>query len=492
MQAPNHSFPDEPRYGEPIVQIQTGGMEIFVISDLHLASGLNASKNYDGTENFFTDDAFVRFIDHLQARQTGTRALLLINGDFIDFLRIRNIPATDADFQTWELLLSRLGIQKGAAELRASIQKKETEYGLKTHDYKSVWKLHTCMQGHPRFFERLALWLQDGNKLVITKGNHDLEWYWPAVRNHFRFYLAGCIARKTEQPVHEVLRHTIAAQTYFADHAVQFDGTIYAEHGHRFDSTTAVKGPPLLPNGQEINLPFGSFFNRYLINRLELSYPYLDNVRPTSNILLVLLRERFPLALKMLFHYLPFLLLIIPKKLYWHTFKYLLSFLLVVVAPVLITVFAIWQGWNTALFKAAVVQKNASFIGQQLLGTVKNLGFLFLSYIFGRILVFAKLKAPYSFYPEALNILMQNPGLEIATFGHTHNPEQQYDQDTHYYNTGTWIPVYESSSADVRFDKTFTFLHITRDAAGLPLPYPLQRWNDEALRSEPMILTEKK
>ena len=375
---------------------------------------------------------------------------------------------------------------------RASISKKEIDYGLKTHDYKSVWKLHRCMQGHPHFFDRLARWLQDGNKLVITKGNHDLEWYWLAVRNYFQLFLAKLIARKWDQPVEDVLTRTVIPQTHFADHAVLFDGLVYAEHGHRFDSTTAVKGAPLLQNGQELNLPFGSFFNRYLINRLELSYPYLDNVRPTSNILLVLLRERFPLAIKMLFHYVPFVLLIIPKKLYWQTFKYLLSFLFVVVLPLLIAIFAIWQGWNTALFKAAIAQKNTSFIVQQLLGILKNAGFLFLSYIFGRILVFARLKASYSFYPQALNILMQNPGWEIATFGHTHNPEQQYDQDTHYYNTGTWIPVYQSTSADVRLDKTFTFLHIARDAAGQPLPHPLQRWNDDALRSEPMILTEKK
>lgn len=475
-----------------MVQIQTGGKEIFVISDLHLASGLDRSKNYEGTENFFYDDGFAHFIDHLQNKQNSPKALLLINGDFIDFLRICTIPETDEDFQVWDDMLIKIGIRRGVEKLRDSIEKKEKTYGLKTNDYKSVWKLHCCTQGHPAFFARLAQWLQDGHDLVIVKGNHDLEWYWPAVRQYFCLFLAGQIAQQRQRTVEEVLDCVVIPQIRFADHAVVLDGAIYAEHGHRFDSTTAVKGKPLLEDGKELNLPFGSFFNRYLINRLELSYPYLDNVRPSGNILLVLLRERFPLAIKMLFYYVPFLLLLIPKKLYWQTFKYLLNFLFVIVVPVLITLFAIWQGWNGTLFKAAVSQKNTSFISQQLLGVARNLGFLFLSYIFGRILVFVKLKAPHSFYPDALNILMDNPGLKIATLGHTHNPEQQYDGDTYYYNTGTWIPVYESSSASVRFDKTFTFLQISRDADGLPLSHPLQRWNDDALRSDPLILTDKK
>ncbi|MBE7173120.1 MAG: metallophosphoesterase [Williamsia sp.] len=491
MAIPQPLLTREPTYGEPITRISTDGKELFVVSDLHLASGLNGSSNYEGTENFFTDDAFGRFMDHLQNKQTG-HAILLINGDFVDFLRIRDLPATEEEFTTWNQLLMRTGIQRSVDELRASISKKERAYGLKTHDYKSVWKLHCCMLGHPLFFERVGRWLQDGNQLVITKGNHDLEWYWPAVRHYFRLFLAGCIASNTGQSPEKVLTDIVVPQTRFADHAVVFDGTFYAEHGHRFDSTTAVKGAPLLDNGEEINLPFGSFFNRYLINRLELLYPYLDNVRPASNILLVLLRERFPLALKMLFYYVPFMLMIIPKRLYWETFKYLLSFLFVIVLPILITAWAIWHGWNLALFKGALSQKNSSLITTQILGVLKNAGFLFLSYIFGRILVLVKLKAPWSFYPDACKILTEDPRLKMVTFGHTHNPEQQVGQNNWYYNTGTWIPVYESKSASVRFDKTFTFLHISRDRQGDLLSQPLQRWNDDALRSDPMILTDKK
>ena len=474
-------------YGEPVMTVHSDGKEIFVISDLHLASGINQSRNYDGTENFFTDDSFVRYLDHLQKGVSGKPAILLINGDFIDFLRIRDLPVTAQDFLCWQAILGSIGIQKTIEDLQASIVNKEREYGLKTHDYKSVWKLHVCVLGHNRFFERLARWLHDGNELIITKGNHDLEWYWPAVRHYFRLYMARTVSLQRNTKANHTLAGSGSRQIRFADHAVLIDGSIYAEHGHRFDSTTAVQGEPLLANRVELNIPFGSFFNRYLINRLELSYPYLDNVRPTSNILLVLIRERFPLAIKMLFRYVPFMLLIIPKKLYWQTFKYLLSFLLVIVLPLVVTGFAIWHSWPHT-----PVRRNPSFIIQQLLSQLRNFGFLFLSYIFGRILVFVRIKPPYSFYGDAQDIFAATPALRIVTFGHTHNPEQRTRQETYYYNTGTWIPVYESAAADVRFDKTFTYLHITRDERGIPVASPLLRWNDDALRSELMVLTDKK
>jgi hypothetical protein len=54
-------------------------------------------------------------------------------------------------------------------------------------------------------------------------------------------------------------------------------GNLYIEHGHRFEATTAVKGAPTLTRApSELNLPLGSFVNRYIINRLEGLEPFLD------------------------------------------------------------------------------------------------------------------------------------------------------------------------------------------------------------------------
>ncbi|MEJ7677618.1 MAG: hypothetical protein WKG06_07070 [Segetibacter sp.] len=479
-------FSSEVAYGAPQVEIGSGGKDIFVISDLHLASGLNANSNYQGTENFFADQSFIRFIDNLDKKNSSKKALLVINGDFVDFLRICNIPETDKDFNDWQEMLHVIGITKSQEELRNSIIKKERTFGLRTNDYKSVWKLHVCISGHKSLFERLAIWLHSGNEILITKGNHDLEWYWKAVRDYLQYYFALLLAKKLLLPVQALLREIISGVT-FADNSVIIDNKIYFEHGHCYESTTAVQGDVLSRNKEELNLPFGSFFNRYLINKIELYYPFIDNVRPRQNILLVLFRERFPLALKMIFCYLPFTLLLIPKNKWWQIFKYALTFFFIIILPLIITGYAIYKNLPHQSHP-----QNTSWILQQILNIGKNLGFLFLSYLFARIMTLVKLQAPPSFAPDAENIFKSNNTLEVVIFGHTHNPEQLNRNGRWYINTGTWIPVFETSSANIRIDKTYTFLHLSYNAANKLIIHTLQRWNDDALRDDDLPLTEKK
>lgn len=474
-------------YGEPRIKFESGGKDIYVTSDLHLASGRNADGNYDGTENFFADNSFARFLDHVVQSSGGKKLILVINGDFIDFLRIRDIPSSREDFTEWQEFLAGLGIERSAESLERSIVKKEREYGLKTDDYKSAWKLQVCEKGHPMVFERLASWLQNGNLLIITKGNHDLEWYWMAVRNGLRLLLARRIAQKSGGEVAGTLENIVIPRISFADNQVLIDDKVLVEHGHRYQKLTAVQGEPLLENKTELNLPFGSFFNRYLLNRLELAYPYLDNIRPSENLLPLLLRERFPLAIKVLFKYIPFMLLIIPKKLYRETFKRLVSFVLIIVIPVVLTIYAIWQGFHIRL-----PGNNSSFIVRQLYNVLLNSGFLVLSYIFGRIMVLVKLSGPASLYGNALDVFGEVRGLQVVTFGHTHNPEQFDKNGKSYFNTGTWIPVFEIAVADVRLDKTYTYLHLRQDGNGNPVPEALMRWNDDASRPDPLILKDKK
>jgi UDP-2,3-diacylglucosamine pyrophosphatase LpxH len=476
-------FPEE-AYEKPLIEIDSDGRGIFVISDLHLAAGINSNNNYEGTENFFADQSFVRFIDHLEEKATAPKALLVINGDFIDFLRICDYPTTDNDFADWEEMLSIVGIPKKQKELRGSIIKKEKTFGLRTNDYKSVWKLHVCISGHQALFERLALWVYHGHRLIITKGNHDLEWYWKPVQNYLRYALARRLSQTQHLPVDDVLP-LVNDLTIFADHAMIIDKKIYIEHGHCYERTTAVQGNILSANKQELNLPFGSFFNRYLINKIELLYPFIDNVRPRQNILLVLFRERFPLALKMVFYYVPFTVLLVPKKMWWEIFKYAITFLLIIILPLAITGFAIYKSLPRDQHPS-----DTSWLLQQALNTGKNLGFLLLSYLFGRLMTLVKLSGPSSFVSFAEAILHKNPSLQIVTFGHTHNPEQKNLQGRWYFNTGTWMPVFEASSADIRIDKTYTFLQVEHAPAGELIIYPLQRWNDDALRTDTLPLVD--
>jgi hypothetical protein len=85
------------------VQVTADGAEIFVVSDLHLADGQRKDGRYSGTENFFYDASFRRFLRYANLR--GPNAMLIINGDFIDFLRVLYRPRQKEDFNEWEELV---------------------------------------------------------------------------------------------------------------------------------------------------------------------------------------------------------------------------------------------------------------------------------------------------------------------------------------------------------------------------------------------------
>jgi hypothetical protein len=72
--------------------------------------------------------------------------------------------------------------------------------------------------------------------------------------------------------------------------------------------------------------------------------------------------------------------------------------------------------------------------------------------------------------------------------GHTHNPDQFQIDGKWFFNTGTWIPVVEASSAQLRRDNMFCFLCVRRNAAGGWQPEPLQHWNDDAGRGDPWVV----
>jgi UDP-2,3-diacylglucosamine pyrophosphatase LpxH len=483
---------EQPAYGEELVSIGMDDREVFVISDLHLAAGLNENGNFDGTENFFADNSFSRFLLHLTNRKTGNKkGLLIINGDFVDFLRIRNIPHTSEDFKTWSDILSDLGIPRSPAQLASTITKKEQEYGLRTDDFKSIWKLYVSHKGHTLVFQSLARWLMDGNELMIVKGNHDLEWYWKKVRDYLRLLLANRIALIRSTHIETELANTILPRLLFADDKLLIEKKVYLEHGHRYENFTTVDGPPVLENGTELNLPFGSFFNRYLINRIELAYPYIDDVRPRQKILPLLIRERFPLALKMLFKYIPFCILIIPKKQYSYAFRYLFQFLYIILIPLLITGFAIYETYHHQPVLVSSSTSKSSVIWSYILPQLKNLVFLSTSYFMGRLFSMFSLSAPTSFYPAARIIWDAYPEVEIVSFGHTHDPEQKKQDSKAYYNTGTWIPVFQLDASNVRLDKTYTFLQISKDDSGNIRTNGLMRWNDDADRPDAMDLRDE-
>jgi hypothetical protein len=158
----------------------------------------------------------------------------------------------------------------------------ERRYGLKTNDYKTVWKLLVIERGHPIFVDALVKWVAAGGRVLFVTGNHDVEMYWPMVQDHVRFQLAGRRAAPAE----------LSSRIAFEESWLVIDN-VYVEHGHQYEPMTRVDGPPTLPpEHREINLPRGSFVNRYFINTVEALDPFIDNVKPVQESLLRLARQR--------------------------------------------------------------------------------------------------------------------------------------------------------------------------------------------------------
>ena len=486
--------------------------EIFVISDLHIASGKDGLGVYSGLENFFADQAFDRFLKDAQASadRQQKKALLVINGDTFDFLRVTDIPSGLEDILEWQQELEKLKIPKTTAQLSACISARERKYGLETDDYKTIFKLMAIHKGHPLFFSGLARWISKGHRLMMLKGNHDLEIVWPAVRNYIRLLIGEAIVATSRETsgampadvpgLYEILRYIVLPRISFIDDAVLIDGTLYLEHGHRYDKFTMVLDSPYINrpgHSAEINIPFGSFFNRYRINRIELAYPYMDKVRPTANILPILLSQNLPLALKMFGSQVPLFLRVLAtnRRYIWFMLRRVVPLLLAALPIILYLVWLLYP-----LITSSSTQPAKTGIGNTILQaamkTLGSAGSLILSYFLARLVGWLQLTEPSSLDDYARHVCrLSHRVYPVMSMGHTHNPSA-CDPGTSavFFNTGTWIPVIETSTLDVREDKMYTFLHLVRDSNGrlVVVPNQLERWNDDAGRADPQLLIRPK
>jgi UDP-2,3-diacylglucosamine pyrophosphatase LpxH len=479
----------EGRYAvDAIVQLESNGAEIVVVSDLHLGDGRQLDGTFSGSEHFFADEAFARFLDRVHVDLDGRPGILVLNGDVVDFLRIGRTPDTDDEFARWAALLARLGRPKDESVLRR-ISPKERSYGLKTHDYKSAWKLAAIVRGHGPFFDALARFLDRGHRVIVVKGNHDLEWYWRLVRDTLRLFLAERMPGPSDDDaVAARIRGPIAERLSFVDHALVFDDLFYVEHGHRFDRYSHVVDGATLAGGEELNIPFGSFFNRYLVNKIELAYPFIDNVRPRENLLPVLMRERFSLGLRLMSR-VPWMLCIIPARYYSYMFR---KFALTVLSFVLPIAAVVVLEWNEIMIAIGHVQRAASTTAGEIVGkALRDVAALLTSYLLARLVAHFELVEPSTLAKQARRVFRKDAKYRYVTFGHTHDPDTFEDGGRWFHNTGTWIPIVEASSAKIRHDRTYTFLHFTRSDDGGLAPGRLLRWNDDAERADPAVLVQR-
>jgi UDP-2,3-diacylglucosamine pyrophosphatase LpxH len=284
------------------------------VSDFHLSEGRSLENGLiHRNEDFFQDAAFAQFLAHhvqLSRRETAVEYFnipwkLIINGDIFDFLQVISKPKPGAEL---------FGV-KGVRTL-AELSQNEQDFGLGTSSPEIVWKVSHIAKGHPLFFQALAWFVaQPNNELLLMKGNHDIEMYWPDVQLRIRQLLQQAYADWQNTAVPNNTHATLPLLPDMPDaltlaelqQSVTFPpsflyepGLFYAEHGCQYEPANSFRNfeDPRLPATPDfpdapnfIELPSGSLFVRYFFNDVEHIHPFADNMKPISRYIFWLLRN---------------------------------------------------------------------------------------------------------------------------------------------------------------------------------------------------------
>jgi UDP-2,3-diacylglucosamine pyrophosphatase LpxH len=226
----------------------------FIISDLHLGEGRQSKlEDFDeqDTENF------VSFF-HEVSSMGGVK--VLINGDFIDFPQVilGNMSSPPQKF-------------------------------LGTTEMESTRRLRKVITGHPDEFEALKNFLtQNGNKLLLIPGNHDVDFCWNRVLKTFQQRIG-------------------ATDENFKFGMVYKEAGVYVTHGHQYSDDNRIDVPVDFTFNR-LNSCWGTHFVEKFFNTVEDIYPLLDNARPLWKVALsAILHEELLVTAQFVAEFLMFL-----------------------------------------------------------------------------------------------------------------------------------------------------------------------------------------
>ena len=236
--------------------------ELVVLSDLHMGRGINPeTRRYYSLENFFYDEDFARFCDHLcaDAAARNVRVRLIFNGDTFDLLRIDPQPsAPDAG-------------------------RRERRFGPVHTPAQAARTVSDILHGHDGFLAGLAQVLNAGHEIFFLPGNHDIEVQWTPVQQEVRHAVRrALVAHYGEQAA-----ALEAVGLHFRPWFYHEPGRVWIEHGCQYDPENSFRsllrgaigdgdvtrttggGTEVLDDNfyeLEHDMPLGNFFQRYLYN----------------------------------------------------------------------------------------------------------------------------------------------------------------------------------------------------------------------------------
>ncbi len=489
--------------------------DYIVVSDFHMSEGLNPSTGkFSRLEDFFFDEEFSNFLNYLirEKERKGRPWYLIINGDLFDFLQITSLPD-----------------EKEAYERGITITRNTRKYGLGTTVQETKWKLEKIIAGHPIFFKALVRFVLNGNRVFITRGNHDVELCYQEIQELFLNKMKE-ISGDSGEGLSAIDQNIVFLPWFYYE-----KGLLYAEHGNQYDRANSFRYflNPLLPERflgkkeKQIDLPVGSFFIRYFLNKVEKVSPIADKMKNPGSYVNWVLRNRFFESWNLLKSYVPFFLrslkmyqeftaeemkhireehLRILEKISIHTglgekifridslkevpiSKNKLRLALQLIRNPLkkavafvIFVISVLFGW--AIFFTHITSLNISTHSKALILAFINLMILIaaislLVYSFGRGARKGSIHSLYSpqgdyFLRSRVKRIADIVDVKYITMGHTHQEDiwKIPGKDVWYFNTGTWIPVFSEEDRAFRDEKQFTFLKI-EDGRG-----ELMKWDD--------------
>ena len=495
--------------------------QILVVSDLHISEGYSQDTyHWNRLENFTSDTAFARFLGtkSKDILSRNCRAWLIINGDFIDFLRITSTPKSNDELQEWRQWLKditeaklpdqRERVLKAFDEFarlwRACVLdnrnpkrkwpceiKDRAKYGLRTNDFESIDRLMIAMKGHSEFFQALAEWLSEGHLLTVISGNHDHEFDQDLVRAGFLWMLEKLSGEKRSGHQYDA---DFSERLRFEKHGLEIGGKIRVEHGHRFEWHTRTTDQWLRPDSQEIILAPGSLFNRYLINHLELEVPYLNNIKPVTHVIGYLIKKHPYQFLKMVWKLLKAVYRLArkrgPRRLIFAGFLKVIQCGL----PLLYLVQLVFL-----LLRLNGESLSDIFYGTRFLGIPFPIYIAIPFFILYFLIISSVVKGLKLYFSEEEMRQHMSRGFEAknkgderyAICGHTHEPhKERWDNTIIFMNAGTWIPVFEQKGGYVRDDMTMTFVELNKSTTEWDAK--LARWEPLTMREAEVILIEER
>jgi len=502
-----------------------------VVSDLHLSEGVRPdTQRVSRLENFQGDRPFDRFLAHLERRaaEKGRPWTLVINGDMLDFLRVTSIPDPDHPPQ-------------GLPHISATKRK----YGLGTSPAESKWQLERIVEGHPVFFRAMARFLLSGQQIIIIKGNHDVNWFWPEVRYRFLELLEGFIhGLCPDGPCREEQVAEALDRLQIHSWLLYVPNLLYLEHGNQYDPVNAfhnflypLLADPSSPVDQyELDLPYGSFFIRYFFNKVEYQNPLATNYRHSSSYFYSLWRRHFHETWHVVRSYFPYFFRTLGKMqvrqgrryremrehnarlvgkigeeygkkkavqkiadlqelpfqtkldFFTHILERPLKKIALATGAILLLSF-IWS-----LLSGWALRSGMNLFYRSAASLILNYGFVLL----GLLLLLAILKPsrPGTAYRETEPATLRKKAARVAellgvkyiSFGHTHIEDiwKVPGRETWYINTGTWSPLIDDEMRTLRPDVQYP-VFIVEDGEGC-----LRRWNDATGELEPLPILEDK